>query len=117
MAGWRTKLSGVSFIEGRHPTKKGSSLMIYKGVQPPLAFGERSRDCSKGHAGKEGPQLARTGASQGFPRAAAPVGLPRGPDSGQRLGKPADVSEESALLNPPAPSEVLLSFTPAAWAI
>ena len=28
-----------------------------------------------GHAGKEGPQLARTGASQGFPRAAAPVGV------------------------------------------
>ena len=26
---------------------------------------------SPGHAGKEGPQLARTGASQGFPRAAA----------------------------------------------
>ena len=28
-----------------------------------------------GQAGKEGPQLARTGASQGFPRAAAPVGV------------------------------------------
>ena len=28
-----------------------------------------------GQAGKEGPHLARTGASQGFPRAAAPVGL------------------------------------------
>ena len=28
-----------------------------------------------GHAGREGPQLARTGASQGFPRAAAPVGV------------------------------------------
>ena len=31
---------------------------------------QRARDCSPGHAGKEGPQLARTGASQGFPRAA-----------------------------------------------
>ena len=30
---------------------------------------------SPGHAGKEGPQLARTGAPQGFPRAAAPVGV------------------------------------------
>ena len=39
-----------------------------KGVQPPLPFGERTRDCSPGHAGKEGPQLARTGASQGFPQ-------------------------------------------------
>ena len=27
------------------------------------ASGERTRDCSPGHAGKEGPQLARTGAS------------------------------------------------------
>ena len=26
-----------------------------KGVQPPLPFGERTRDCSPGHAGKEGP--------------------------------------------------------------
>ena len=35
-----------------------------KGVQPPLPFGERTRDCSPGHAGKEGPQLARTGVSE-----------------------------------------------------
>ena len=46
-----------------------------KGVQPPFPFGERTRDCSPGHARKEGPQLARLGASQGFPRAAAPVGV------------------------------------------
>ena len=52
-----------------------SPLSGLKGVQPPLPFGERTRDCSPGHAGKEGPQLARTGASQGFPRAAAPVGV------------------------------------------
>ena len=39
-----------------------------------VEFGESTRECSPGHAGKEGPQLARTGASQGFPRAAAPVG-------------------------------------------
>ena len=32
--------------------------------QPPLPFGERTRDCSPGHAGKEGPQLARTGAAK-----------------------------------------------------
>ena len=42
-----------------------SPLSGFKGVQPPLPFGERTRDCSPGHAGKEGPQLARTGASQG----------------------------------------------------
>ena len=40
-----------------------------------MAHWQRTRDCSPGHAGKEGPQLARTGASQGFPRAAAPVGV------------------------------------------
>ena len=50
-----------------------SPLSILKGVQTPLPFGERTWDCSPGHAGKEGPQLARTGTSQGFPRAAAPV--------------------------------------------
>ena len=36
-----------------------SPLSGLKGVQPPLPFGERTRDCSPGHAGKEGPQLAR----------------------------------------------------------
>ena len=46
-----------------------------KGVQPPLHFSEWTRDYSPGQAGKEGPQLARTGASQGFTRAAAPVGV------------------------------------------
>ena len=50
-------------------------LSGFKGVQPPLPFGERTRDCPPGHAGNEGPQVARTGASQGFPRAAAPVGV------------------------------------------
>ena len=33
------------------------------GVKPPVEFGERTRDCSLGHAGKEGPHLAMTGAS------------------------------------------------------
>ena len=28
-----------------------------KGVQPPLPFGERTRDCSPGHTAKEGPHL------------------------------------------------------------
>ena len=52
-----------------------SPLCGVKGVKPPMEFGDRTQDCSPGHAGKEGPQLARTGASQGFPRAAAPVGV------------------------------------------
>ena len=46
-----------------------------QGVRLPLQFGERTRDCPLGKAGKEGPHLARTGASQGFPRAAVPVGV------------------------------------------
>ena len=50
-----------------------------KGVHPPLPFGERTRDCSPGHAGKEGPRLAMTGAYGGFSRAAASVwGFSRG---------------------------------------
>ena len=67
------------------------------GVQPPLPFGERTRDCSPGHAGKEGPQLARTGASQGFPRAAAPGGFSpearRGPRGGPDLSR--DLAREA----------------------
>ena len=52
-----------------------SPLSGLKRVKPPLQFGERTRDCSPGQAGKEGPHLARTGAFQGFTRAAAPVGV------------------------------------------
>ena len=52
-----------------------SPLSRLKGIHPTLQFGERTWDCSPGQAGKEVPQLARTGASQGFPRAAAPVGV------------------------------------------
>ena len=56
-----------------------SPLSGLKGVNPPLQFGERTRDCSPGHAGKEGPHLEMTGASRGFSRAAAPVwGFSRG---------------------------------------
>ena len=56
-----------------------SSLGGLKGVKPPEAFGERSRDWSVGHAGDEGPHLAMTGESRGCSRAAAPVcGFSRG---------------------------------------
>ena len=44
-----------------------------KGVKPPLVFGGRTRDCSPGNAGKEGPHLPMTGASRRFSRAVAPV--------------------------------------------
>ena len=56
-----------------------SPLTGLKGVKPPLQFGERTRNCSPGHAGKEGPHLEMTGASRGFSRAVAPVwGFSRG---------------------------------------
>ena len=52
-----------------------SPLSDQKGVKPTVEFGERTRNCSPGQTGKEGPHLERTGASQGFPRAAASVGF------------------------------------------
>ena len=41
-----------------------SSLGGLKGVKPPEAFGERSRDWSLGHTGDEGPQVAMTGTTR-----------------------------------------------------
>ena len=38
-----------------------------------VEFGESTRDCSPGHAGKEGPHLAMLGESRGFSGAAVPV--------------------------------------------
>ena len=49
-----------------------SPLSGLKGVKPPVEFGKRIRDSSPGHAGKEGPHLAMTGAYGGFSQAAAP---------------------------------------------
>ena len=48
-----------------------SSLGGLKGVKPPEAFGERSRDWSLGHAGDEGPHLSMTGEPRGFSRGVA----------------------------------------------
>ena len=42
------------------------------GVKPPVEFGERIRDCSLGHAGKEGPHIAMTGPSCAFSRGVVP---------------------------------------------
>ena len=52
-----------------YPLEPKSGL---NGVKPPVEFGERTRDCSLGHAGKEGPHLAMTGASRGFSQGAVP---------------------------------------------
>ena len=50
-----------------------SPLSGLKEVKPPMEFGERTRDCSLGHAGKEGPHLTMMGVSREFSRAAVPV--------------------------------------------
>ena len=52
-----------------YPLEPKSGL---NGVKPPVEFGERTRDCSLGHAGKEGPHLTMTGASRGFSQGAVP---------------------------------------------
>ena len=80
------QLEAFSGLSDRDGTERGtlgtgatriswSPLSGHKGVEPPLQFGEKTRDCSPGQAGKEGPHLTMTGASHGFPRAAAPVGV------------------------------------------
>ena len=76
--GVRPRLEGKqrTALSSRAATRiSWSPLSGLKGVKPPLQFGERTRHCSPGQAGKEGPHLARTGASQVFPRGAAPVGV------------------------------------------
>ena len=50
-----------------------SPLSGLQGAKLPVDFGDRTRYCSPGHAEKEGPHLAMTGASRGFSRAAAQV--------------------------------------------
>ena len=70
MAGWHHRLDG-SPGEGIGYSLR--PLCVLKGVKPPVEFGERTRDWTPGHAGKEGPHLEMTVASRGFSRAAAPV--------------------------------------------
>ena len=43
-----------------------SPLSGLKGVKPPVESGERTRDCTPGHTGKEGPHLTMTGGLGGF---------------------------------------------------
>ena len=54
-----------------------------------MEFGERTRDCSPGHAGKEDPHLTKTGGSRWLYRAAAPVlvsqGVRRGAQGASRV--------------------------------
>ena len=76
--GVRPRLEGKQ----RTPLSSLAGTLIYwsplsglKGFKPPLQFGEKTQDCSPGQAGKEGTHLARTGASQGFARAATPLGV------------------------------------------
>ena len=71
-------------------TVRGSNQSILKGVKPPVKFGERTWDCSPGHAGKDGPHLAMTEGSCGFSRVAAPVwGFTRGTTGSQGASRVA----------------------------
>ena len=76
--GVRPRLEGKqrTALSSRAPTRiSWSPLSRLKGIHPTLQFGEKTQDCSPGQAGKGGPHLAMTGASHGFPQAAAPVGV------------------------------------------
>ena len=69
--GVRTRLEGKQRtpLSSRVATRVSwSPLSGLKGVQPPLPFGERTRVCSPGQAGKEGPHLAPVQVSLQFHR-------------------------------------------------
>ena len=62
-------------LEGKQRTSPSSRVATciswiplsgLKGVKPPVVFGERTRDCTPGHAGKKGPHLTMTGGLSGF---------------------------------------------------
>ena len=76
--GVRPHLEGkpMSPLSSRVATRiSWSPLSGLEGVKPPLQFGQRTRDCSPGHARNEVPHLSRMRTSQGFPRAAAHMGV------------------------------------------
>ena len=58
--------SGLPFPSPMHlssrvaPGISWTQLSGLKGVNPPVKFGERTWDCSPGHAGKDGPHLVMT---------------------------------------------------------
>ena len=52
-----------------------TQLSGLKGVNPPVKFGERTRDCSPGQAGKEGPHLFDGGILWFFSNCGATVGF------------------------------------------
>jgi len=73
------------------------------GVKPPLHFGERARDCSPGHAGKEGPSPREDGGVSGVSSSCGACGgflLRHGEDHGAsraapgKSGLPARSEEE-----------------------
>ena len=51
-----------------------SPLSGLKGVKPPLHFGERARDCSPGHVGKEGPSPREDGGVSGLSSSCGALG-------------------------------------------
>ena len=67
--GVRRRLEGKQRISLSSRVATGiswSPLSGLKGIKPPLEFGERTRDCTPGHTGKEGPHLTMMGDLGGF---------------------------------------------------
>ena len=87
-----------NILKSRNITFLTKVCLVKAMVFPVVMFGERTRDCSPGHAGKEGPNLEMTGASRGFSRAVAPVwGFSRGTTgSSGTLGQEDPLEEEMA---------------------
>ena len=73
-ASWQSQGARRSFQSPASPSEAPRATDQHAPSLPVTSFQCGPVSVSPGHAGKEGPQLARTGASQGFPRAAAPVG-------------------------------------------
>ena len=73
---WKQRTTRSSRVSTGIPWSPLCGLM---GVKPPVKFGERTQDCSLGHAGNEDPHLAMMGESGALSRSAASVcGFSRG---------------------------------------
>ena len=69
----QTDLSDRQEVASVHSTGSLTTHAPPRGEAAPARTNSVLSVCSSAHAGKEGPQLASTGPSQGFPRAAAPL--------------------------------------------
>ena len=91
----------VSSRSGYHREHSWTQLSGLKGVNPPVKFGERTRDCPPGQAGKEGPHLSLTCRTLCDPTDCSPARLFCPGDSpGKNTGVPGGVDLEFSLAAP-----------------